>query len=201
MARKAPVADTPLARQLAGEPPAPGPRDAFSIARRRFLAGQRIDMQALADELSVSRATLFRWVGNRDQLHAEVLWSVGAPTLRSIVESTPGAGGPRIARILGQFARVLVDHAGFRAYLAREPDHALRIITSAAGTVQSNLCEAIELLLEEEVAAGNLDPPLELPVLAYLLVRISETFIFTNLITGQPPSPENAEAAVLALLR
>ena len=59
----------------------------------------------------------------------------------------------------------------------------------------------MEPLLEEEQAAGHLEPPLEIPVLAYLLVRISETFIFTNLITGQPPSPENAEAAVLALLR
>jgi AcrR family transcriptional regulator len=192
---------TPLARQLAGAPAAPGPKDAFVLARRRFLAGQRIDMQAIADELGVSRATVFRWVGNRDQLIGEILWSIAAPTLRHIVESTPGSGGKRVASIMGTFCRVVVDNESFRAYLAKEPEAALKIITRNASTVQPRLVRSLERLLAQEVEDGALDPPLPLPDLAYVIVRIVETFTYNDLITGEPPSPEKAEAAVAALLR
>jgi predicted DNA-binding transcriptional regulator YafY len=39
--------------------------DAFLRARRRFQACERIDMSGLAEELGVSRVTLYRWVGSR----------------------------------------------------------------------------------------------------------------------------------------
>ena len=48
--------------------------DALRLARRKFLAAQRIDMTALASELGVNRVTLYRWVGSRDALMVEVLW-------------------------------------------------------------------------------------------------------------------------------
>ena len=46
-------------------------------ARRRFQAAERIDMSALAEELGVNRVTLYRWVGSRDRLLVEVIWSLG----------------------------------------------------------------------------------------------------------------------------
>lgn len=192
---------TPLARRLAGAPAPLGPTDAFVRARRRFLDGQRIDMQALADDLGISRATLFRWVGNRDQLIAEILWSMAEPTLQSIVESTPGVGAERLATIMGRFCRALIDNQAFRAYLAREPEHGLRMVTRKTSPVQRRLCQAVEDLLTVEVEAGRLVPPLDVPDLAYVVVRLAETFTYTNLITGEPPSPEKAQAAVAALLR
>src|ERR1700754_4075066 len=56
---------TPLERQLLGEQPAASSSalDAFRLAREKFLAGERIDMSALAVELGVNRGTLYRWVG------------------------------------------------------------------------------------------------------------------------------------------
>jgi hypothetical protein len=39
--------------------PRPTPLDALGLARRRWLAGERLDMGALAKELGVSRATLY----------------------------------------------------------------------------------------------------------------------------------------------
>jgi DNA-binding phage protein len=58
---------TPLRRQLAGEALGrrPAALDAFLLARRRFIAGERVDMTALAQELGVNRVTLYRWVGSR----------------------------------------------------------------------------------------------------------------------------------------
>ena len=68
-----------LADDLGGRRPTA--LDAFKLARRWFLAGRRIDMSALADELGVNRVTLYRWVGSREQLLVEVVWSVPRRTL------------------------------------------------------------------------------------------------------------------------
>ena len=67
---------TVLQRHIAGEARPPvGPLDALREGRRRFLAGQRVDMSELATALGISRATLYRWVGDREQLLGEILWS------------------------------------------------------------------------------------------------------------------------------
>ena len=78
-------AGTPLQRQLAGATATrPTALDAFRHARRTFLAGDRVDMQALARTLNVDRATLYRWVGSREQLLAEILWSLIDPTIADL---------------------------------------------------------------------------------------------------------------------
>jgi hypothetical protein len=51
-------------------------------ARRAFLAGERVDMGAIGQELGVSRVTLYRWVGNRGQLLGEVLAALAIQTAR-----------------------------------------------------------------------------------------------------------------------
>ena len=54
------IAQTQLGRMLAATDRRPDPLTAFRVARRWFLAGRRIEMQELAAELGVNRATLFR---------------------------------------------------------------------------------------------------------------------------------------------
>src|SRR4051794_5962256 len=77
---KLPVVSTRLQRELSGteEPRKPTAIDAFKLARHRFQAAERIDMSAMADELGVNRVTLYRWVGSREQLLVEVIWSLGS---------------------------------------------------------------------------------------------------------------------------
>ena len=62
----------------------PTAEDAFRLARRRFLAAERVDMTAMAEELGVNRVTLYRWVGSREQLLVEVVWSLASVTLERI---------------------------------------------------------------------------------------------------------------------
>src|ERR1700758_2573296 len=52
------------------------PAGAFRAARRMFLRGQRLDMRSLAAELSISRATPYRWGGHRERLLSDVRWSL-----------------------------------------------------------------------------------------------------------------------------
>src|SRR2546423_4830705 len=52
------------------------PADAFHAAREIYMRGERIDMQALAQQLGVSRGTLYRWTGSRERLLVDVVWSL-----------------------------------------------------------------------------------------------------------------------------
>jgi AcrR family transcriptional regulator len=178
----------------------PDPLAAFRIARGWFLAGRRIEMGELAAELGVNRATLFRWVGNRDDLLAEILWSLAEPTLTAAMDEARGRGGQGIATAIGGFA-TLIDQAGFfRDFLRREPERALRILTTRAGNVQSRLVAAIETSLREEITAGRLDPPLPPHDLAYLIVRIVESFVYADIITGEEIDIARTEQAIAALV-
>src|SRR5258708_18716393 len=95
---------TVLARQLAGGPPSrPTALEAFKLARRQFIRGDRIEMRALATELGVSRVTLHRWVGTRDDLLGEVIWSLAEPTIRDARTATRARGGEGIAETLWRF--------------------------------------------------------------------------------------------------
>jgi AcrR family transcriptional regulator len=178
----------------------PDALDAFRVARRWFMAGHRIEMQELAAELGVNRATLFRWVGGRDDLLGEILWSLAEPALAAAIGASDGSGAQRITAAMGRFA-TMVDQADFlREFLRREPERALRILTTRAGTVQARLVGAIDTLLNDEVSQGNLRSPLPLRDLAYLIVRIVESFLYAELITGEDPDIAMAELAVGALL-
>jgi AcrR family transcriptional regulator len=195
------MVETPLGRMLAGPDQRPDPLTAFRIARKWFLAGRRIEMRELAAELGVNRATLFRWVGNRDDLLAEILWSLAEPTLTAALNDAQGSGGRRIATAIGRFATVIDQTPFFRDFLRREPERALRVLTTRVGTVQSRLLAAVETIVREEISAGRLDPPLPVRDLAYVIVRIVESFIYADVITGEQIDVAGVEQAIAALLR
>lgn len=173
---------------------------ALRLARRAFMAGDRIDAQKLAATLGVDRTTLFRWVGNRDQLLVAVLTSLADPTLRAAAAAAPGTGPERIARVMRLFAQDLIDAPYYRTFLQRETERALRLITTKASPLQQHVVASVERLLEQERDRGHLTPAMPLPDLAYLVVRIVESFVYADLITGQQPDASKAELAIAALL-
>jgi AcrR family transcriptional regulator len=173
---------------------------AVDSARRAFIAGERIDMQKLAADLGVDRTTLFRWVGNRDKLLATVLWSLGAPTFRNAIEQTESIGPARVADATGQFVQDLIDAPYFRVFLQREPERALRLLTTKASVVQHEMVTATERLLQQEIDRGHLPHALSAHDLAYLIARVAESFIYADLITGERPDATKAAIAIAALL-
>lgn len=173
---------------------------AFKLARRWFIQSRKIDMQDLAAELGVSRATLFRWVGNRDTLITEIIWSLAERTFNDATAGAAGTGGRRIAAIIGETVRTVNRAPFYRSYLKREPERALRLFTTQGSIVQRRAIAYFEELLREEAERGTLQPPLPLHDLAYVIVRIGEGFIYTDLITGDAPDADKAEQAIAALL-
>jgi AcrR family transcriptional regulator len=195
---------TPLERALgdADSPVRSSPLDALRIARERWLNGDGLDMGSLAEELGVSRATLHRWVGNREKLLTEVLWSLASYTLNAAVDAAKSLGpGPEfIAAVVDKFASSIAYHSATRAFLARDPEYALRILISQESQLRQRTTASIRALLVEQVEAGALVPPLDLDSLANLVVRIMESFMYSEQIWGGVPDVSKAATAIFVLL-
>lgn len=196
---------TVLQRHLAGEAkPQVGPLDALREARRRFLKGERLDMGELATALGISRATLYRWVGDRDQLLGEVLWSFAEPGLedaRKYADRTAKDNGVDwVVRFNAHFVRATASFEPIRTFLESEPDAGLRILTSNRGIAEGRLIDELKKTLEERAAAGHLELKLDAADLAYAIVRISESFIWREFITGEKPDLDRASDIVRVLL-
>jgi len=173
---------------------------AFRAARHRFIDGDRIDMSALAADLGVDRTSLFRWVGNRDALLAEILWSLAVPTFDAADAATEARGADRVEGALVRFVTALIEADYFRAWITREPSRALRILMGGASPVHRRFVAIVERLLEEEIAAGRMITPLPPHDLATVLVRVAESYAYADLIAGERPDAERAAAAFALVL-
>jgi AcrR family transcriptional regulator len=205
-ARPATATGTPLQRKLAGTTiTRPTTLDAFRLARRTFLDGDRVDMQALARTLNVDRATLYRWVGSREHLLIEILWSLIAPTIERLrTKHGPGrtvhTGQSPAAAVVTGTVRGVITNAGMQRFLEREGELALRLLTTKASDFETRLIALIGQLVEEEISAGRLSPAVPASDLPYVLVRIMESYIYLGLITGEHPDPDRAARVINALL-
>jgi AcrR family transcriptional regulator len=193
---------TGLDRALAGDgaAPRPTPLDALRLARRRWFVGDRFDMGAMADELGISRATLYSWVGSKDRLTGEVLWSFAEQGVREAREAARGSGADYIADVVQRFIHVNAGFEPLRRFIAQDPELALRLLTSKDGPVQSRMIAVARELLAEQIEAGALTPALDEETLAYLMVRIAESFLYSDLITGSEPDVDKAVDVVRVLL-
>lgn len=200
---------TPLQRQLTGTraPARPTPLDALAAARHWFNQGRKLDIQALAAELGVSRVTLHRWVGTREQLLVEVLWVSSERALTRLHEQVDAEGlaGPgrhsHTAEVLARWVREVLAHPGHRQLASEESEMFVRLLTHDASEFQSRLIELVRKLLVEDFAAGRVTIELEPLELAYTVVRIVESFVHTPAITGCAPDPDGNARVLRALLR
>lgn len=181
--------------------PRPTAADALALARRRFLAPARLDMSALADELGVNRVTLYRWVGSRDRLLVEVVWSLAQRTLDTARADVAAEGTERVVQVVVRFLDDVITNAGMRRWLSEEGEHAMRLLTRHDTDFQPRLIGAVHELLAEEAEAGRLALPVDLRELAYVIVRLVESYTYLDLITGERPDAARAEPVLRMLLR
>ena len=105
--------------------------DALALAREHFLAGERVDMQVLAAELNVGRTTLYRWVGDREQLLGEMLSELANELLAMSAAQASGTGLDRFLASIRSYLELCIGSASFQTFLHREPEIALRLVMSA----------------------------------------------------------------------
>jgi AcrR family transcriptional regulator len=182
-------------------PPASIPAPVFDAALRRIRDLHRLDMRALAAELGVGRATLYRWVGSRDALLGEVFWWLARRSHDRAARAAGGlTGAERVLTSLQTFLTSAQSDPALHRFLADEPEVALRVLTSRVARVQAGSITVIEALLREETEAGRLQPTIDRSTLAYVIVRICESFLYADVIAGRAPDIEQAIAVVRQLL-
>jgi AcrR family transcriptional regulator len=176
------------------------PLDLFQLAKRLWLSGERIDIGALAERLKIGRATAFRWVGSRDLLLGEILWSMCETLMTESAAKAKGRGAQRVAAICEYSVRAIVDFRPLRQFVRQDPEYALRLLTSKIGPVQGRSIERVRELLQSEQDRGALVLPLKVDTLAYLIVRLCESFIYAKVISDQQIDVGDAGLAVELLL-
>jgi hypothetical protein len=191
---------TRLSKALLEAPPRKAtPLDLFQLAKRQWLAGERIDVGALATRLKIGRATAFRWVGSRDLLLGEILWSMCDTLMTEAAGKAPGHGATRVAAICETAVRAIVSFRPLRQFVRQDPEYALRLLVSKIGPVQRRSIDRVRDLLQAEEARG-LTLPLGVDTLAYLIVRLCESFIYADVISDQTVDVGDAGLAVQLLL-
>lgn len=192
---------TPLRRQMAGAAAArPRPLDALREAQRMFLAGRRVDMQCLARAMGVDRATLYRWVGSREQLLTEVMWNLLERTIQRVRKAAPAGERPVAAGILTDTTHAVMTNQGMQRFLEREGDLALRLLTTKASELQRRLITLVADIVDTDRRHGHLHSTVPDDDLPYVLVRIVESYVYVSLITGEEPDVTRASRVLGALL-
>lgn len=177
--------------------------DAFALGKRRFLRGERVDMGRLASDLGVNRATLYRWVGTREQFLVEILWSLAQQTLTAELKrvEAESPSGNRVAPLLSAFVRDVLANDGMRQLQREEGDLTFRLLTLARYGFEPRLVRFVQNLLAEDAAAGRLETTVPLDDLAYTAVRVVESYVHRAAITGEEPDAERAARVLHVLLR
>jgi AcrR family transcriptional regulator len=183
-----------------GRPAAASHADVLDLASWHYLRGKRVDVQALASELGLGRATIYRWFGSRDLLIGEVVVRAAEPLLADARVRAGGKGAVALLDTFDRFNRSLASSSALRRFVENEREAALRVITSGAGNVQPRIVAMVTDLIAAEVEAGNYAPRVELATLGYAIVRLAEAFLFNDAVAGIRGDVERLRDVEAALL-
>lgn len=193
-----------LSERLALEADAPRASlgSAFRTACTWFMAGRRVDISALAEEVGVSRVTMHRWVGTRDELLSEVMWHLTERTLDRLLDEVDADGiTPRAPELLGRYVEAIASNTGVLRLQREEPDAFVRLCTTSASRFQTRMITKVAEVLAGDRAAGQLSINLDDHELAFAVVRLLEAYAHAPTLTGEPADPALATRVLRALLR
>lgn len=166
-------------------------------------AGRRLDVQALAAELGISRVTLFRQVGNRRTLLAEALWLLTQRTLEAAArrwEAERPPGALRTPGTMRNINAIVSGSPGLRRLLDDEPALTIAVLTDPRGRVQTGIVAFTETMLRRDEAELGLVPLIEPEALAYALVRLGESFLYADVLASRRPDVALADRLQQALV-
>jgi AcrR family transcriptional regulator len=172
-------------------------------AARWLSEGKRLDMQGLADELGVSRATLFRHSGGREALISKALWVLTERTLIVASQRWEAERPEGALHTLGtgrHFNAIVGRAAGLRRLLDDEPALAMRVLTDPRGRIQAGIVSFVEALLRRDMAEFGIVPLIGPDALAYALVRLGESFLYADVLAARTPDVETADRLQQALI-
>jgi AcrR family transcriptional regulator len=193
---------------VVGRPPGPAAAatraQVLDVARREFGEGRRLDVSAIAAEVGLARATLYRWFGSRDGLLGEMIARDAEEYFRRVRARVKGRGGRALLETFDQINRGLARSSALRRFLEQEREAALRTLTSSGGIVEPRSVAVIADLIEDEVRRGAYHAPVDVPTLAYAIVGLANAFLYNDAVAGIRGDVDrlrDVEAALLGVRR
>jgi len=175
----------------------PTRQDALALARDAFLEEARVEIGVLAAQLSISRVTLYRWFGSREQLLEQLLVRLAGEFIEPARVEARGVGDERVV----DFARRIMNATAYfqplRTFVEREPQLALRLLIGESGAIHGTIAQALLDVIaethtpEQTSALGNR---------VHAIVRMATALQWSTLAIGDEPETELAVDIVRVLL-
>ena len=171
--------------------------------------GVRLDTRTLASELGISRSTLFRRVGNREDLMGDALWYLAERTMAGAERAWHKAFGDavrspdgelRCLAVMRRYRSDIAGNRGFRKLLDDEPVVTIRVLTDPHGRVQPRVMTTHVALLRRDVDDGGFEPVVSLDSLCYAIVRLGEAFLYSDVLASRAPDLDAASTLLAALV-
>jgi AcrR family transcriptional regulator len=175
----------------------PTPRDALGLAREAFLEGTRVEIGVLAAQLSISRVTLYRWFGSREQLLEQLLVGLAGEFTAPARAAATGDGDERVVDFARRIMDATADFEPLRMFVEREPQLALRLLIGESGAVHRAIAEA---LLEVIAETHSPEQTTALDKRVHAIVRMATALQWSTLAIGEEPETELAVDIVRVLL-
>lgn len=161
----------------------------LEYARRLFVHGERVDMGTVADGLGIGRSTLYRWMGDRDQLLGEVLAELSEYTWAQVTERAGGSGVDRGLEIIRLFMEVTSSFEPLTRFAQREPAAALRVLMSPDGAVACNLRAGFRRALDENLSRELTPVDAEM---VDIMVQLATALEWSPIVIGEQPAIDRA---------
>lgn len=152
-------------------------------------------MGGLAADLGIGRATLYRWLGDRQQLIDELLGKQTAIAWEQVAASAEGSGLERVLEVAARFITHSAAFGPVRDFARREPDLALRVLLDPQGGVARNLRAGV--LTELSRAAPQYDVDTRMIDIA---VGVATALEWSHVVAGYDPQVEAAVETMRVLI-
>lgn len=189
MADTAPDQSGPAFRRATAE-------DAYLLARETFLAGERVDLRALASHLGVSRATVHRWVQTRENLLDHVLGDLAVEYFAMGRAQASGEPDDIICVTTGAIADAALASDAIRGFVEREPEIALRLMLNERSRVRRQLVRDMRALVREVLPGEEAS----LDGFAEAAIEVGLALLWPYLVAGDKPTGRHITDVTRTLL-
>lgn len=152
-------------------------------------------MRTLAEQLGINRTTLYRWVGEREQLMGTVFSLLIDEWLELIRPAAEGEGIALFFDVLRRFLELGAAFEPLSRFTESEPALALRILTDRDGAVTTKSKAVIAGLIAEAAPEATVSDDI-----VSAIGLVAQTLVWANIATGQAPDIDRAVAVSRTLL-
>jgi AcrR family transcriptional regulator len=168
---------------------------AIEYARTLFLNEERVDMNILSSALGVARTTLYRWVGDREQLIGEVLADLVDMGWDWSIENAQGEGRAKAMHAGRLYMELTANFAPVRHFAEREPQLALRVLLASDGRVAERIRAGFQRALTEcDPDAAEISPEL-----IDIAVQAGTALEWAPVAIGGEPAIDRASRLIVSL--